>query len=255
MDDGLLQRMLPIILHPAVLGVDEPATEDLAEYAALIGRLRNIENPMMGIGIAATTLRFDEGAQAIRRDLERKHLDLQNCETINKKLSSHIGKYNGIYARLCVIWHCVENSRGGCPAIISEATARRVATFLHGYLLPHALAFYAGTLGLSDDHDRLTAVAGYILAHKLEMVTNRDVQRGDRTMRKLERRDIEKIFDQLDAFGWITRTPGMRPSDPSHWIVNSVVHQKFAERARAESERRERDRATIAGLTAKGASV
>ena len=71
------------------------------------------------------------------------------------------------------------------PAIITEATARRVAGFLHGFLLPHALAFYAGVLGLSNDHDRLAAVAGYILAHKLERITNRDVQRGDQSMRNL----------------------------------------------------------------------
>jgi Protein of unknown function (DUF3987)/Primase C terminal 2 (PriCT-2) len=250
-DDGLLQRLLPVLLQPAVLGADEPPSEEVAEYATLISRLHNIENPMMGIGLQSTTLHFDDGAQTIRQDLERKHLDLQGCETINKKLSAHIGKYNGIFARLCVVWHCVENSRGGCPGVISAATARRVATFLHAFLLPHALAFYAGVLGLSDDHDRLTAIAGHILAHKLERITNRDVQRGDRTMRKLERRDIERIFDQLDAFGWITRTPGFRPSDPAHWIVNPAVHQKFANRAKDEAERRRRERATISGIMPK----
>ena len=131
------------------------------------------------------------------------------------------------------------------PPIVTEDTARRVASFLHGFLLPHALAFYAGTLGLSNDHDRLAAVAGYILAHKLERVTNRDVQRGDRSMRNLTRRETEAIFEQLDALGWVTRTPGPRPSDPPHWIVNPVVHQKFAERGKAEAERRERDREMI----------
>ena len=49
--------------------------------------------------------------------------------------------------------------------------------------MPHTLAFYSGVLGLSNDHDRLANVADYILAHKLERITNRDVQRGDRTMR------------------------------------------------------------------------
>ena len=134
------------------------------------------------------------------------------------------------------------------PAVITEATARRVAGFLHGFLLPHALAFYAGVLGLSNDHDRLANVAGYILAHKLERITNRDVQRGDRTMRNLKRRETEAIFEQLDAFGWVTRTPGPRPSDPPHWIVNPAVHQKFAERAEAERKRREREREAIDDL-------
>ena len=81
--------------------------------------------------------------------------------------------------------------RAAYPRTITEATAQRAKGFLHGFLLPHALAFYAGVLGLSNDHDRLTAVAGYILAHKLEEITNRDVQRGDRTMRNLTKRETE----------------------------------------------------------------
>lgn len=57
------------------------------------------------------------------------------------------------------------------------------------FLLPHAVAFYFGTLGLSDNHDRLCAIASYILAHQLDKITNRDVQRGDRAMRGLEDKD------------------------------------------------------------------
>jgi hypothetical protein len=92
-------------------------------------------------------------------------LDLQLLESINRKLAAHIGKYDGIFARLCVIWHCVESEPGNLRSTISEQTARRVGAFLHGFLLPHAITFYAGVLGLSNDHDRLTAVAGYILRY------------------------------------------------------------------------------------------
>jgi hypothetical protein len=67
--------------------------------------------------------------------------------------------------------------------------AARVAKFMHQFVLPHAFAFYSGVLKLADDHDRLVNVAGYILTHEIERLTNRDVQRGCRTMRKLERRD------------------------------------------------------------------
>lgn len=251
MDDGLLQRLLPIVLRPAVEGRDEPMTDEVEEYATLIHRLYNLDNPMLNYGSVAgnpTTLRFDDEAQSLRQELERKHLEFQQCEAINSKLAAHIGKYNGIFARLCVVWHCVEHAGAKLPCIISTATARRVKVFLHTFLLPHAMAFYAGTLGLSNDHERLTATAGYILAHKLTRITNRDVQRGDGTMRKLEKRDIEALFEQLDALGWIMRTPGPRPTDPPHWIVNPLVHTKFAERARSERERRSRDRTVIAAF-------
>jgi hypothetical protein len=62
---------------------------------------------------------FDDGAQKIRKELEKKHLGLVKLEGINRKLTSHLGKYNGIFARLCVVWHCVEhvNDDGGhCAA-------------------------------------------------------------------------------------------------------------------------------------------
>jgi hypothetical protein len=245
-DDGLLQRFIPIVLRPAVIGRDEVPSGVLFDYNALISNLRQLRRPMAN-GLPLF-LKFDDGALAIREELERKHLEFQQCESINRKLAAHIGKFNGIFARLCVVWHCAENSKGEIPPIITEDTARRVKGFLHGFLLPHALAFYAGILGLSDNHDRLAAVAGYILAHKLECITNRDVQRGDRSMRNLTRRETDAIFEQLDALGWITRTPGPRPSDPPHWIVNPAVHQKFAERGKAEAERRERERAMISGL-------
>jgi hypothetical protein len=249
-DDGLLQRLLPIVLRPAVVGHDEATDPIVTDYAQLIRDLYQLNSSLIGGSSPdqPKTLKLSKGAHAIRHELENKHLELQKCETINRKLAAHIGKYNGLFARLCVVWHCVEHPIGVLPAEIPEETARQVADFLHGFLLPHALAFYAGVLGLSNDHDRLTAVAGYILARRLERITNRDVQRGDRTMRRLDRRDIQSIFDQLDALGWIGRETGPRPTDQPHWLVNPAVHRKFADRARAEAERRHKDRALIAGL-------
>jgi hypothetical protein len=252
MDDGLLQRLLPVVLKPAVVGCDEEASPAVADYSALIARLHSLDRPILG-GVTLDfngtgVLRFDDGAQAYRQELERKHLDLQACKTINRKLAAHIGKYDGIFARLCVIWHCVESEPGQLPGVISEATARRVGAFLHGFLLPHALAFYAGVLGLSNDHDKLTDVAGYILAHKLTRITHRDVQMGIKSMRGSDKREMEALFDQLDGLGWINLVPGPRSSSPAYGHVNPAVHTKFAARAQAEAERRARDRAIIQEL-------
>lgn len=256
-DDGLLQRLFPIMLRNATMGRDEPAPPVNSQYQFLIEELRNLEPPgFCGIG----ELTFDDGAQAIRRELEAKHLDMQSMETVNRKLASHIGKYDGLFARLCVVWHCVEyveesmfcgtldDVDSDLPEIVTEATARRVADFLHGFLLGHAMAFYAGVLGLSDDHDRLTAIAGYILSHKLERITNRDVQRGDSTMRGLKEHEIRPLLEQLDALGWLERIEPPRPSSPPHWRVNPNVHAKFAERAEREAARREAIRATIKAI-------
>jgi hypothetical protein len=245
-DDGLLQRLFPITLRTATMGRDEPMPPVNAAYRTLIEDLRNLTPPgFMGQGV----LQFDNGAQAVRYDLEARHLDLQSLETINRKLASHIGKYDGLFARLCVVWHCIEHAGQDLPVAVSEATAQRVADFLHRFLLAHAIAFYSGVLGLSDDHDRLTAIAGYILAHKLERMTNRDVQRGDRTMRGLKDQEIRPLLEQLAALGWLDRIDPPRPSSPPHWQVNPAVHGKFRDRAAREKERRGKARDTIQDLS------
>ena len=97
-------------------------------------------------------------------------------------------------------------------------------------------------LGLSDHHDRLQNVAGYILAHKLKHITNRDVQRGDRSMRGLEKAEVDNIFHHLDALGWITPVYGRQSVQ---WNVNKEVHRIFAAKAQEEAERREQERAEI----------
>jgi hypothetical protein len=190
-------------------------------------------------------LQFSDAALVIREQLERKHLDLMAYEVINRKLAAHIGKYDGLFARLCLLWHCIQSAAG---PTVSEHTARQVADFMHKFLLPHAVAFYAGTLALSDDHERLSQVAGYILARKLPRITNRDVQHGNNAMRGLERREIEGILEQLEALGWVTRTPGPRWSDPPHWLVNPEVHRRFSERAAREATERKRNREMLQAM-------
>lgn len=251
-DDGLLQRLFPIIMAPAVQGQDVE-TPDVAEhYADLIARLHALKPPHGTGQIGAhlpVNLQFDDGAQEVRRGLERKHIELASTECFNKKLASHLGKYDGLFARLCVVWHCVENARAAAlPPIITEATARRVAAFLHGFLLRHAVAFYAGVMGLSDDHDRITSVAGYILAHEKGVVSNRDVQRGDSTMRGLERNQIQRIFEQMEALGWLEQAPARRAMDPPIWKVNPAVHSLYAARAKSERTRRLAAREAIAEM-------
>ena len=249
-DDGFLARMLMVMARPAAISKDVPAMEITNKYEKLIKRLTELKppppsNPYAAFGQEVVPLCFDDGAQKLRAELEQKHLELaQAFETFNKKLAAAAGKYDGYFGRLCVLWHCIEHADDkDLPPIVTIDTARRVADFMHGFLFEHATAFYCGVLGLADEHDRLAAVAGYVLAHKLERVTNRDIQRGDRTMRGLTKRETEEMFEQLEALGWITRTPGPRTL---HWIVNPRVHERFAERAAKETAQREATRQLMA---------
>lgn len=247
-DDGLLQRLFPIVLRPATVGQDAPLPDVADRYADLIERLLAMTPPGFP-GVCE----FSADAQAIRRQLEQRHLDLQAAETVSRKLAAHIGKYDGLFARLALTLQCIESTGLSPNPIIGADIADKTKKLLHSFFLPHAAAFYAGILGLSDDHDRLQAVAAHILVHKLERITNRDVQRGDRAMRAIKEADIRGILEQLEALGWLYRIPAPRPSSPPHWGVNPAVHRRFADRAATEAKRRDQAKAAVAAMLTKRA--
>jgi hypothetical protein len=254
-DDGLLQRMLFVVLRSATVDQDKPRDPVVANYFKLVDKLHGLLPPQQETitenKFEDTVLRFDPGAQDIRNRLAQKHVDLMVSEIINKKLATHVGKYDGVFARLCVLWHCIENvDQSVLPTIVTEDTARRVAAFLHEFIFKHAVAFYVGVLGLADDHERLKNVAGFILARRLSEISNRDVRRGDRTMRKLTDFDTLKIFEQLEALGWVQRKLPKKPPAKIRWIVNPQVHIQFADRAKREANRRADAREAVADLFA-----
>ncbi|RWM96169.1 MAG: DUF3987 domain-containing protein [Mesorhizobium sp.] len=232
-DDGLLQRLFPIVLRPATIGRDAPLPPVQAVYEFTILMLNGTRAPGLG-------LRFDDEAQSVRQKLEARHARLMAAELVNPKLASHIGKLDGLFARLCVVWHAIENVQAiTLPGTITGELAGRVADFVRVFLLPHAVAFYSGVLGLSDDADRLKAVAAYIIAHRLPQITVRDVQRGDGAMRKIAKADVLPILEQLTALSWVAEVPGPRATSDPIFIVNPAVHSLFAERGAREAARRD----------------
>jgi hypothetical protein len=242
-DDGLLQRILPVVLAGSEVGRDEPVTVAADDYAGLIERLHAMEMPKAGL--LDVPLRFSEEAQAIRMEMEeRHHMMVQTWETISKKLSAHIGKYDAFFARLVVTFHCIESDSINPAREVSADTARRAASFLHGYLFKHALAFY-DMLGLSDHHDAVMAVAGYILAHKMDTISVSEARRGDRVMRRMDERQAAEVLSQLDAFGWLDPLPLQRNETSPRYKVRKFVHTLFEDRAEAEAERRQAVRDVI----------
>ena len=102
LDDGLLQRLIPIVLRRGTAGKDVPTAHAIGQcYDDLIEQLHGREPP-------PAPFLFTDDALAIRAELEQRHLDLMAYEATNKKLAAHIGKYDGLFARLCLLWHCIE---------------------------------------------------------------------------------------------------------------------------------------------------
>lgn len=243
-DDGLLQRLLPVVLSRATVGKDVPMAAVAHQWDEAVRRLHVMQKPRRGL--LDTVLRFSDEAQEIRNDREAMHHELAaSWEGVNRKLSSHFGKYDGIYARLCVLWHCLETV-ADCPNHeINADTAIRVAQFMDKFLKPHAIAFYGNVLGMSDGHDALLATAGWVLSHRPDVVSVRDVQRGDTVMRSLSKDDAITVLERLDAFGWLEPLPVVR-RDQQKWVVMPEVYSVFGERAKDEKARRERVRSLIA---------
>lgn len=235
-DDGLIQRFIPIILQTSDVGRDEEMPDVAFEYDALVDRLHALSAPETILGDAY--LHFSDGARAIREGLEKKHYDMVRAvEHINRKLASHLGKFNGMFVRLCVLWHCIEHIDGDMPLEVSEATAQRVATFLHQFIFRHSMAFYSGILGLSANQEILCDVAGYILAHEEhEAVTTRIFMRGSMAMKRVGHEDRTRILEELTEFGWLE--PIDKRGRGSGWKVRDGVREFFRDKAEEEKRRR-----------------
>ncbi len=162
-DDGLLQRLLTIILRPGTIARDEPQGNEAKRYKALIRKLFEMRRrPTSALdGIVQKRLRFDDAAQQVMYRVQKATHKLGPIKQVNSKVASAFLKAEGTFARLCVLFHCIEHAFDhDLPFEISLDTAERVERFLTEFVQPHQLAFFAGTLGLSDDQDALTTDRG-----------------------------------------------------------------------------------------------
>ena len=232
-DDGLLQRMLPVILKPSTVGQDLAQDQSAVDYEHLVADLYGLRNQ------GHKLLHFSDGARVVRDRLEREHLELSMAlESVSPKLAAHYGKYDGIFARLCLVWHCIDCSYRELPLEISEDTAQRVADFMADFIRPSAIAFYAGVLGMSAGHEDLISLASIIVAKGMGEVGARDIQSAGQTLRHITADQFRLIAEKMEAFGWLERGEPKPRSNTPRWIVNPKVHSLFEERAASEMQRR-----------------
>lgn len=96
-DDGLIQRLIPVVLRPGKVGRDVPTDGTLQAYERLIEcleLLRAGERPLM----------LDANARAVRERLEGQHLALScDLEGVSPKMAAHFGKHDGLFGGLDVV--------------------------------------------------------------------------------------------------------------------------------------------------------
>lgn len=246
-DDGLIQRVFPIMLAPATKGQDAPAPDIDAQYDSLIENLTRLQPPPNFIGIQPVW--FSDDARRIREELEERHLEMMALEASNSKLATHIGKYDGLFVRLCLLFHCIEHadSEIGLPDKVTGELAERVGRFLHGFLLRHAFAFYRDMIGATEGFDEVQSLAGYILTKRLEVVTVRDIQHSTGGKGGLKAFQAQEIAERLESLGWLHKIDTGRKNSIA-FAVNPRVHAQFQAQAQAEAERRQKAQAIYASL-------
>jgi len=226
-DDGLLQRLIPISIGPAGAGEDSPDVGHVfRDYSDLVHRLAELP---------AQNIVFNAEAQEIRRSFERRAQDLVELEALSPQLAAFCGKLDGLFARLALTLHCCDSQPPGDQ--INADVAARVTQLMRATIIPHALRFYLDSeTGILAD---ARSIAGWILGKKVERLTFGDLTTSVRPCRGKSRDEVCRMLEPLEMFNWIF------PDDLNHpraWAVNLQVHERFADRAEQERGRRERMR-------------
>src|SRR5690606_15198298 len=158
-------------------------------------------------------------------------------------LESWLGKWDGIYARLCLTYHCIDcASRGVYPSSekISHGTATRVERLMCGTLIHHAIHFYSEILDAHSRQENIRQLARLILARKTTNLTKRDMNNYWKASRKLEWHQMRDVITQLSNMDWLAADYNKVDTDgrPRAWVVNLQVHEIFKDHAEKEIGRR-----------------
>src|SRR5260370_30514263 len=111
--------------------------------------------------------------------------------------------------------------------MVSGDTAKRVRDFMVGYLLPHQQGFYRTYLsgaGEGEEEHALHRIARYLLSHKCERVTLRDLKRATH----LGDQEIERTMyadhgaQRLAAYHWVGAPQSPRRASPE-WPGNPPI--------------------------------
>lgn len=222
-----------------------PDKEKYAGYADIVERVACIEPPRDGRAV-----RLSSDASVYFADVARIAKALRDLPTTPAGLRDNLAKWNGMFARMCLVFHLAEAAaRKKYPGDeVSGETARRVRDLFLKLLLPEAVRVYSELLGEpSEDTAAARWIAGHVLANKLDIVKRRDLGRAHRAFR--DDRSISAAMALLEQMSWVEAV--LLPDASSReWRVSPRVHAAFAGRAEAERAERNDKKAKIAKAAA-----
>lgn len=259
--DGFLARFL--FVQPRSGDGDDFTPNAAAErrYAELLERLVDLEVPGPH---GSWVVQMSEDAGKIGAEIRSLRRRVQKLPTLNPGLRDHLSKWDGLWARLCLVLHLIKFADGqgnrdepiadvmsenGSSVItkarkVSKETAEQARDMLVKFFLPEAVRIYTEVLSSDDHMQHARWIAGHLLAHGVKEITVYQIGRVYRPLAK-DHRLLEEAMRALTLMGWVWSKKG---SDGkaigsvdfrrSAWMVNPRVHEIFADRAKAEKSRR-----------------
>lgn len=232
-EDGFWQRFVPLIMTTGHVGQDEAPGQAETDYAAMIEGMAGRTGSVL--------VQLSEAAHAVRERVELEAFDLEQSEMLGSRFASFCGKLPGLWGRLCLVLSQME----GLPFSVSEKTANaaRVLVFKSAFVNAGRIAMRMGEGGA----EVTKTIAGYILAKKKERILASDLATNVWACRKQPLNMVQSMVSPLVAGGWLT--PETIFPGNTAWMVNSAVHERFAERASVEKNRSIEARQQIMGET------
>ena len=233
MDDGFLQRLIPVIVGPSSIGVDEPQPSAVEAYTL---RLQGLVDMPAAPGAALSNAAYE-----IREQLERDLFALEQSEPLGPKFSSFVGKLPGIWGRLALVLSHVDSA--GLGYVVSERAAQSARSLITQCVIPHAARVYTTIGTASAGLETMQNIAGYILAKKLPRVLISDLTSNVRECRRMPVADVLQAVSPLVSGGWLDLES--ERANNRAWQINPAVHAKFEARAAREVIRRAAARAIL----------
>lgn len=226
-DDGMLARFQVVTAGPAREG------EERRPDAAATARWQRVVGNLLDLDPLAQPVRLSAAAQAHRAECGR-WINKTMGAGLNPPVVAALGKWEGLYGRLAITFHCVDAADKGRQTPEHEiplATVQRVWAYMHQFLWPHAIKFYDETQTEPEWTSWQRWVAGLILAQRLPQITTTILMRGWKGYRKLKDPQRRELLGSLVAVGWLAPAGGMDRGGkmPSRYDVNPQVHAHFTQ--------------------------
>lgn len=249
-DDGLLQRFFVICSTSASwIGSDRKPTPGVKKaYYELVEWLLSLRQERED-----QYIELDNDAMKVKEELYDWARKITSSELVRGGLASHVGKYEGLYARLLVVWHCVTMfSAGRWSWVVTKQVAEECAKFVREFLFPHAVYFYQGILGGTEGDMAVKSVARAILVIDDSEITNRTLSRKCREWARMNENQKAEVMQMLDSYGWVSPTMIVAGRKlPKSWMVNPKLRIAFKELSDFEKERIEKMKSMFPNLFSK----